>query len=54
MMDYFSPYRIRREQYISKPSKVKEILAHGALNASIIANEVLERVRKSIGIKFNK
>ena len=52
-MEYFHPYRIRRDDFQSNPSKVKEILAIGASKASSVANTVMERVRKAIGIKLN-
>ena len=52
-MEYFYPYRIRRDDFQSNPSKVKEILAIGASKASSVANIVMERVRKAIGIKLN-
>ena len=51
-MEYFYPYRVKRDNYQSNPSLVREILENGASKASIIANEVLERVRSSIGINF--
>jgi len=53
IMEYFYPYRLRRDNFQSNPSKVKEILANGASKASAIANRVMERVRKSIGINYN-
>jgi len=53
IMEYFHPYRVRRDDFQSNPSKVKEILAIGASKASSVANLVMERVRKAIGIKLN-
>ena len=53
IMEYFYPYRLRRDNFLSNPSKVKEILASGASKASATANRVMERVRKSIGINFD-
>ena len=53
MMEYFLPYRTKRDNLQSNPKKVKEILTNGALKASVVANNVMERVRTSIGMNFN-
>tara|TARA_Y100001970_G_scaffold142981_1_gene175755 strand:- start:4188 stop:5165 length:978 start_codon:yes stop_codon:yes gene_type:complete len=49
VMDYFEPYRKKREYFKNNPKKVKDILKLGAKKASNIANQVLDKVRSSIG-----
>ncbi len=50
LMDYFGPYRLKREHFLNSPSDVREILDMGAKKAQNVANEVLEKVRTAIGI----
>ena len=52
IMDYFKPYRDKRNYYLSNPIKVEEILKHGAKKAKIIAIEVLDRIRSATGISY--
>ena len=52
IMDFFKPYREKREYYISNSKKVQEILRYGAKKASYVANEVLDRVRSVTGINY--
>ena len=52
MMDYFRPYREKRDALSSNPEKVYEILEHGAKKAKHVACEVLERVRLSAGMNY--
>jgi tryptophanyl-tRNA synthetase len=52
IMDYFKPYRDKRDYYLSNPNKVKEILKHGSEKAKIIAIEVLDRIRSATGISY--
>ena len=52
IMDYFKPYRDKRDYYASNPKKVRDTLKYGANKAKIIANEVLDRVRSSTGINY--
>ena len=52
MMDYFRPYREKRDALSSNPEKVYEILEHGAKKAKHVACEVLERVRLSAGVNY--
>ena len=52
IMDYFKPYRDKRNFYLSNPKKVEEILKHGAKKAKTIAIEVLDRIRSATGISY--
>ena len=52
MMDYFGPYREKRDSLSSNPEKVFEILENGAKKAKHVACEVLERVRLSAGVSY--
>ena len=52
MMDYFLPYREKRESLLSKPDEVTDILKMGAKKAKVIASEVLERIKSVIGLKY--
>jgi uncharacterized protein YneF (UPF0154 family) len=49
-MDYFEPFRKKREHLKNNPSIVKDVLQMGAKKAQSSANEVLERVRTHTGI----
>ena len=51
-MDYFKPYREQRDMLSANPTKVYEILNYGAEKAKIVACEVLERVRSSVGVSY--
>tara|TARA_B100000287_G_scaffold390916_1_gene402200 strand:+ start:513 stop:1496 length:984 start_codon:yes stop_codon:yes gene_type:complete len=53
IMDYFAPYREKRNELISKPNFVYDILKDGAKKARLIANNVLDRVRSASGINYN-
>jgi len=53
IMDYFKPFREKKEYFISNPKEVKEILNLGANKASYIANQVLDRVRSATGINYS-
>ena len=50
IMDYFQPFREKREQLVNNPKDVNDILQYGAKKAKLIANEVIDRVRTSCGI----
>ena len=54
MMDYFLPYREKRESLLSKPDEVTDILKMGAKKAKVIASEVLERIKSVIGLKYQQ
>ena len=52
VMDHFGPFREKREQLVSNPNQVNEILDSGAKKAQIVADEVLDRVRSACGITY--
>ena len=52
VMDYFASFRKKREDLISRPDLVHDILKTGASKAQIVAMEVLDRVRSATGIKY--
>ena len=52
VMDYFSSFRKKREDLVSRPDLVRDILKTGAGKAQIVAIEVLDRVRAATGIKY--
>ena len=52
VMDYFSPYRSKRNDLITRKDYVYDILREGAYKAEVIASEVLARVRQSIGVNY--
>ena len=49
-MDYFNPYRIRREKLLNNMDYVYEILQDGAKKARCIATLKLEEVRELVGL----
>ena len=49
--DYFAPMRQRREQFASDPAEVDRILAKAGERASEIADPVMERLRKTVGLR---
>ena len=48
--DYFAPFRARRAELESDPDQVGRILADGAGKAAEVADAVMRRVRKAVGI----
>ena len=50
MLDYFRPYREKREDLQNNVDFVKEVLKDGAQRASAVASETLEKVRKAAGL----
>ena len=54
VMDYFQPYREKRNKLVNNPKEVYEILKYGAKKAGLIANEVLARVKSSSGLRYDK
>ena len=52
IMDFFYPYREKRNYFQSNPKEVQEILNLGAKKASKVAIEVLERVKAAIGLGY--
>jgi len=53
IMDYFAPYRKERNMLQSKPDDVKDILCLGAKKAKLIASEVLDKVRSTVGLSHS-
>ena len=51
LWEYFAPMRTRREEILSDKSYIGDVLAHGAKRASEIADQVMERVRKAVGLR---
>ena len=54
VMDHFQPFREKRATLVSRPKEVRDILRLGAKKANIIAEEVLDRVKSSIGMNYIK
>src|SRR5947207_3580770 len=50
LWEYFAPMRRRREEILSDKSYVDGVLARGAKRANEIADVIMERVRKAIGL----
>lgn len=48
---FFEPMRQRREELVTYPEMIDQILHKGAAHASIVANDVMERVRSAIGLR---
>ena len=51
LWEYFDPMRKRREEILKDKSYIDEVLARGAICANEIANPVMDRVRKAIGLR---
>ena len=51
LLDYFAPYRKKREELASDPAGVYEILAAGAARARATARATVERVYKAVGLR---
>jgi tryptophanyl-tRNA synthetase len=49
--EFFSPLRQRRAELAGDPSYVDGVLKAGAEKASSTANQVMERVRKAVGLR---
>ena len=54
VMDHFQPFREKRASLVSRPKEVRDILRLGAKKANIIAEEVLDRVKSSVGMNYIK
>src|SRR5713101_1633369 len=50
LWEYFAPMRQRREEILADRSYIAAVLARGAKRANEIADRVMERVRKAIGL----
>jgi tryptophanyl-tRNA synthetase len=51
LWEYFAPMRNRREEILKDKSYIDDVLAHGATRANEIANQVMDRVRKAVGLR---
>ncbi|HEY2802059.1 MAG TPA: tryptophan--tRNA ligase [Chthoniobacterales bacterium] len=50
LWEYFAPMRQRRAEILKQPAYIDEVLAQGAERANAIADEVMQRVRKAVGL----
>jgi tryptophanyl-tRNA synthetase len=48
---YFAPMRKRREEILDDKSYIDDVLARGARRANEIASQVMDRVRKAVGLR---
>jgi tryptophanyl-tRNA synthetase len=51
LWEYFAPMRKRREEILKDESYIDDVLARGASRANEIANQVMDRVRKAVGLR---
>jgi tryptophanyl-tRNA synthetase len=51
LWEYFAPMRKRREEILTDKSYIDDVLSHGARRANEIANQVMYRVRKAVGLR---
>jgi tryptophanyl-tRNA synthetase len=51
LWEHFSPMRKRREQILSDKGYIDNVLARGAKRANEIADQVMARVRKAVGLR---
>jgi tryptophanyl-tRNA synthetase len=51
LWEYFAPMRECREEILKDESYIDEVLARGATRANEIANQVMDRVRKAVGLR---
>ena len=51
LWEYFAPMRKRREEIRQDKSYIDDVLARGARRANEIANQVMDRVRKAVGLR---
>jgi tryptophanyl-tRNA synthetase len=51
LWEYFAPMRKRREEILRDKSYIDDVLAHGAKRANEIADPVMGRVRKAVGLR---
>jgi len=51
LSEYFAPMRKRREEILRDKSYIDDVLARGAKRANEIADGVMERVRKAVGLR---
>ena len=51
LWEYFAPMRKRREEILRDKSYIDNVLARGAERANEIADQVMQRVRKAVGLR---
>src|SRR5512133_4048550 len=51
LWEYFAPMRTRREEILKDKSYIDDVLSHGARRDNDIANQVMDRVRKGVGLR---
>src|SRR5215467_3329209 len=51
LWEYFAPMRKRREEILRDKSYIDNVLARGAKRANEIADQVMDRVRKAVGLR---
>jgi tryptophanyl-tRNA synthetase len=51
LWEYFAPMRKRREEILRDQSYIDDVLASGARRANAIADQVMDRVRKAVGLR---
>jgi tryptophanyl-tRNA synthetase len=50
LWDYFVPMRRRRDEILRDKNYINDVLERGAERANTIAQEVMKRVRKAVGL----
>ena len=51
LMDYFAPFRQKREELLKNLDYVHDVLRKGAERANAVANETMTNVRKAVGLR---
>ena len=51
LWEFFAPMRQRRDEILAEPGYIDEVLTQGAERANAIADKVMRRVRKAVGIR---
>jgi len=51
LWEYFAPMRKRRQEILSDKSYIDDVLTRGANRANEIASQVMDRVRKAVGLR---
>ncbi|MGH8092907.1 MAG: tryptophan--tRNA ligase [Chthoniobacterales bacterium] len=51
LWEFFAPMRKRRDEILARPDYIDEVLAKGAKRANAIADQVMARVRRAVGLR---
>lgn len=51
LMDYFAPFRNKREELVKHLDYVHEVLRKGAARANAVADDTMTKVRKAVGLR---